>query len=76
MALPIWTEFERNEIENTVRSVLLEEGIHLHADHTERWCIALGEPLGFSFTPLEEALGGLWLKSCRNSRNPCTGAGS
>ena len=51
------TEFERNEIENTVRSVLLEEGIHLHADHTERWCIALGEPLGFSFAPLEQALG-------------------
>jgi len=51
------TEFERNEIENIVRSVLLEEGIHLHADHTERWCIALGEPLGFSFTPLEQALG-------------------
>jgi len=50
-------EFERNEIENSVRSVLLEEGIHLHADHTERWCIALGEPLNFRFTPLEEALG-------------------
>jgi hypothetical protein len=50
-------EFERNEIENSVRSVLLEEGIHLHADHTERWCIALGEPLSFEFTPLEEALG-------------------
>lgn len=50
-------EFERNEIENTVRSVLLEEGVHLHADHTERWCIALSEPLGFSFTPLEDALG-------------------
>jgi hypothetical protein len=50
-------EFERNEIENSVRSVLLEEGIHLHADHTERWCIALGEPLDFRFTPLEEALG-------------------
>jgi hypothetical protein len=50
-------EFERNEIENSVRSVLLEEGVHLHADHTERWCIALGEPLSFRFTPLEEALG-------------------
>lgn len=50
-------EFERSEIENCVRSVLLEEGIHLHADHTERWCIALGEPLNFSFSPLEEALG-------------------
>jgi len=50
-------EFERNEIENCVRMVLLEEGIHLHADHTERWCIALSEPLNFKFTPLEEALG-------------------
>ena len=50
-------EFERNEIEDCVRSVLLEQGIHLHADHVERWCIALGEPLSFSFTPLEEALG-------------------
>jgi len=50
-------EFERNEIEDCVRTVLLEEGVHLHADHTERWCIALGEPLGFRFTPLEQALG-------------------
>jgi hypothetical protein len=50
-------EFERNEIENSVRSVLFEEGVHLHADHTERWCIALGEPLNFRFTPLEDALG-------------------
>jgi hypothetical protein len=50
-------EFERNEIENTVRSVLLEQGIHLHADHQERWCIALGEALDFSFTPLDEVLG-------------------
>jgi len=50
-------QFERDEIENTVRSVLLEEGIHLHTDHPERWCIALGEPLGFNFTPLEDALG-------------------
>jgi len=50
-------EFERNEIENTVRLVLQEEGVQLHADHTERWCIALSEPLGFSFTPLADALG-------------------
>jgi hypothetical protein len=50
-------EFERNEIENVVRAVLDEEGIVLHADHPERWCIALGEPLTFGFTPLEDALG-------------------
>ncbi len=49
--------YERNEIENCIRSVLLEEGIHLHADHAERWCIALNEPLQFEFTPLDEALG-------------------
>ena len=48
---------ERNEIENTIRAVLLEEGIDLHSDHPERWCIALGEPLDFEFTPLDEALG-------------------
>jgi len=50
-------EFERNEIEIVVRSVLREEGIVLHSDHPERWCIALGEPLEFGFAPLEEALG-------------------
>ncbi len=50
-------EFERNEIENVVRSVLRDEGIVLHSDHPERWCIALGEPLNFGFKPLEEALG-------------------
>ena len=49
--------FERNEIENTIRAVLLEEGIDLHSEHPERWCIALGEPLDFEFTPLDEALG-------------------
>ncbi len=50
-------EFERNEIENVVRSVLREEGIVLQSDHPERWCIALREPLKFGFTPLEDALG-------------------
>ena len=50
-------EFERNEIENVVRSVLNEEGIVLHTEHPERWCIALGKPLKFGFTPLEDALG-------------------
>jgi hypothetical protein len=50
-------EFERNEVENVVRSVLREEGIALQSDHPERWCIALGEPLKFGFTPLQEALG-------------------
>ena len=50
-------EFERNEIENVVRSVLKDEGIVLHTEHPERWCIALGEPLKFGFTPLEDALG-------------------
>jgi hypothetical protein len=50
-------EFDRNEIEITVRSVLMEEGIHLHADHPERWCIALKEPMAESFPPVSEALG-------------------
>ncbi len=50
-------EFERSEIEKVVRSVLHEQGIVLHCDHPERWCIALDEPLNFSFTPLEDALG-------------------
>lgn len=50
-------EYERNEVENVVRSVLREEGIVLQSDHPERWCIALDEPLEFDFTPLEEALG-------------------
>ncbi len=49
--------FERNEIENCIRGVLREEGIDLHADHPERWCIPLERPLDFSFTPLDEALG-------------------
>ena len=49
--------FERNELENCIRTVLEEEGIDLHADHPERWCIALNEPLEFQFTPLERALG-------------------
>lgn len=49
--------FERNELENCIRAVLEEEGIDLHADHPERWCIALNEPLDFRFTPLNEALG-------------------
>jgi hypothetical protein len=49
--------YERNEIENCIRTVLLEEGIDFHSDHPERWCIALNEPLQFEFTPLDEALG-------------------
>jgi hypothetical protein len=49
--------YERNEIENCIHSVLLEEGIDFHSDHPERWCIALNEPLQFEFTPLDEALG-------------------
>jgi hypothetical protein len=49
--------YERNEIENCIRNVLLEEGIDLHSDNPERWCIALSEPLEFDFTPLNEALG-------------------
>ena len=49
--------YERNEIENCIRAVLLEEGIDLHAEHPERWCIALNEPPGFEFTPLDQALG-------------------
>ena len=49
--------YERNEIEMCVRDVLQEEGIHLHADHPERWCIALAQPIEFGFTPLDEAMG-------------------
>ncbi len=49
--------FERNEIENCIRTVLMEEGIDLHADHPERWCIALNKPLEFEFTSLDDALG-------------------
>jgi len=50
-------EQERNEIENTVRSVLFQEGIHLNSDHSERWTIALKHPLQFDFTMLEDARG-------------------
>ena len=49
--------YERNEIENCIRSVLEEEGFHMQADHPERWCIALSSPLNFEFTPLDDALG-------------------
>lgn len=49
--------YERNEIENCIRAVLKEEGIHLHANHPERWCIALNAPLKFEFTSLDDALG-------------------
>jgi hypothetical protein len=49
--------FERDEVENCVRAVLQEEGIHLHSDHPERWCIALDRALDFEFTPLDDALG-------------------
>lgn len=49
--------YERNEVENCIRTVLQEEGIDLHSDHPERWCIALNEPLDFGFTPLDDALG-------------------
>jgi len=50
-------EFDRNEIENTVRSVLMDEGIRLHSDHPERWCIALEKPMAESFPPVSDALG-------------------
>lgn len=49
--------YERNEIENCIRTVLMEEGIELHSDHPERWCIALNKPLEFEFTSLDDALG-------------------
>jgi hypothetical protein len=48
---------ERNEIENTVRGVFLEEGMNLGSEHPERWTIALEAPLEFNFSPLREALG-------------------
>lgn len=50
-------EMERNEIENTVRSVLLEEGMDFGSSHPERWTIALERPLDFTFSPLHKALG-------------------
>jgi len=49
--------YERNEIENCIRSVLLEEGFDMQSDHAERWCIPLNAQPGFDFTPLNEALG-------------------
>jgi len=49
--------YERNEIENCIRRVFLDESIDFHSDHPERWCIALNEPLEFEFTPLHTALG-------------------
>lgn len=48
---------ERNGIEDCIRGVLLDEGISVHGEHPERWCIALDEPLEFEFTPLDQALG-------------------
>jgi hypothetical protein len=50
-------ETERDEIECTVRSVLLEEGMDFGSSHPERWTIALEGPLGFTFPPLQKALG-------------------
>jgi hypothetical protein len=50
-------EQERDEVENTVRSVLFREGITLNSDHPERWTIALERSLQFDFTPLEDAHG-------------------
>ena len=49
--------YERNEIENCIRSVLMEEGVDMHSDHPERWCIALNAPLGFEFKTLDDAMG-------------------
>lgn len=48
---------ERDEVELCVRDVLQLEGIDLRVNHPERWCIALRQPLDFSFTPLNDALG-------------------
>jgi len=50
-------ETERDEIEITVRSVLLEEGMDFGTSHPERWTIALERPLDFAFPPLHKALG-------------------
>lgn len=50
-------EIERNDIEITVRQVLQEQGFDLHADHPERWTIALQQPVEFSFVPPHRALG-------------------
>ena len=50
-------EPERREIENTVRSVAVQEGIGFHTHHPERWSLGLQQPLPFDFTPLEDALG-------------------
>jgi 2,3-bisphosphoglycerate-independent phosphoglycerate mutase len=48
---------ERDEIECTIRAVLMEEGMDFGSSHPERWTIALERPLGFTFPPLREALG-------------------
>lgn len=50
-------ETERDEIENTVRSVLLDEGMDFGSSHPERWTIALERPLDFAFPSLNKALG-------------------
>jgi 2,3-bisphosphoglycerate-independent phosphoglycerate mutase len=50
-------ETERDEIECTVRAVLLEEGMDFGSSHPERWTVALEGPLGFTFPPLQKALG-------------------
>lgn len=49
--------YERNEIENCIRSALLSQGIEIDDAHPERWCIALNDPLDFQFKPLDQALG-------------------
>jgi len=50
-------EIERNEIENTIRKVLIREGMDFGSEHPERWTIALEKSLDFTFTPLQDALG-------------------
>ena len=44
--------FERNEIENAIRAVLLEEGIDLHSDHPGALVHRAGRATGFRiYTP-------------------------
>jgi len=50
-------ETERDEIGNTIRSVLLEEGMDFGSSHPERWTIALEHPLEFTFPSLHKAVG-------------------
>lgn len=48
---------EQKAIERCVKDVLSEEAIEADFSQPGRWCVALNEPLGFQFSPLDLALG-------------------